>query len=271
MRRFPRRFPAFCIRHAWWCPDADAGGLHESEPDVLIFSCLPALPALPALLSCQCCITAHCLYCCANLLMHVHCSVKEKLMYVADHSSHCNALQTQNRLQLLIIHPAVADLTVHQLLGWNIWQSSTRPVFLYWVDWEVFILSPTNIKWEGNLSEIFECIVLISWSCHLKTVRLRFNCMFLVDAGREHTGQSLNIVSGHPLWNIKMMKTMRSRRGQSLYIESGHSLRPVTLNSSLALPTNRNKTLSSQERDGSHCVVHLLRLHPLLHPLYVLF
>ena len=28
-------------------------------------------------------------------------------------------------------------------------------LFPYWVDWEVFILSPTNIKWEGNLSEIF--------------------------------------------------------------------------------------------------------------------
>ena len=29
--------------------------------------------------------------------------------------------------------------------------------FPYWVDWEVFILSPTNIKWEGNISEIFGC------------------------------------------------------------------------------------------------------------------
>ena len=30
-------------------------------------------------------------------------------------------------------------------------------LFPYWVDWEVFILSPTNIKWEGNISEIFGC------------------------------------------------------------------------------------------------------------------
>ena len=54
----------------------------------------------------------------------------------------------------------VLQISVHNLLASNIsiiQMCSTRPFFPYWVDWEVFILSTTNIKWDGNLSEIFGC------------------------------------------------------------------------------------------------------------------
>ena len=37
------------------------------------------------------------------------------------------------------------------------WGEFNSSPFPYWVDWEVFILSPTDIKWKGNISEMFWC------------------------------------------------------------------------------------------------------------------